>query len=175
MSVMSEWLPFVGFVKRVLYYGNRHYLSNIFLCTEDWGILSMKNYTKERKGIIFQRATNVSASVSKVDDFSYRFTVRFRHLAPSIMSLSFYEDYAVFLVKGERDPNFIPKTESSQENTKYLQCCCYLFGHLGMYNNITAKQVEGILPNLYDVEYSGVQIVRECKKTEEIPISEIWE
>lgn len=172
---MSEWLPFVGFVKRVLYVGDKRSLGNFYPCTEDWNILSMKNYTKESKGVIFQRATNVSASVSKVDDFSYRFTVRFRHLALSLNPQSFYEDYAVFLVKGERDPNFISEKTFSEEDTRYLQGCLYLFGHPGMYNNITAKQVEGTLPNLYDVEYSGVQLVRECKKVENVPIGAIWE
>ena len=173
---MSEWLPFVGFVKRVLYTGGRDSLDNFFLCTEDWRLLSMKNYTKKSKGIILQRATNVSASVTKVDDFSYRFTVRFRHLLPfGDFGMFKYEDYAVFLIKAMHDTNFISETESSTENTKYLQGQCYLFGHLGMYNNIAVKPVECRLPNLYDVEYSGVQLLRECKKIEQVLISEIWE
>ncbi len=173
---MSEWLPFVGLVKRVLYTGGRDSLDNFFLCTEDWRILSMTSYTKKSKGIILQRATNVSASVTKVDDFSYRFTVRFRLLLPfGEFGMFKYEDYAVFLIKAMSDPNFITKTEFSEENTRYLQGQYYLFGHPGMYNNIAVKPVECRLSNLYDVEYSGVQLLRECKKIEQVPIGEIWE
>lgn len=172
---MSEWLPFVGFAKEVRYKKNFWEPHNDALKSYEQS-LSMRK--KERKDLIFQRATNVSASVSKVDDFSYRFTVRFRHLIPHFVTSDFrYEDYAVFLVKGTDEPNFLrSENESEARNTHYLLGDFYLFGYPGMYNNITAKQVEGTLPNLYDVEYSGVQVVRECVTNEDgISISRIWQ
>lgn len=173
---MSEWLPFVGLVKEVRYYKKNTWKAYNSAITEYEQALSLLE--KTRKDVIFQRATNVSASVSKVDDFSYRFTVRFRHLIPRFVTSDFrYEDYAVFLVKGTYEPNFFRgKTESEAKNKYYLLGNFYLFGYPGMYNNITAKQVEGTLPNLYDVEYSGVQVMRECLEgSGGILISRIWQ
>ena len=156
---MSEWLPFVGFTKYVGYNNTKFW----YPMSAEYEVYNMSSYTEDKKEYIFQRATNVSASVSKVDDFSYRFTVRFRHLIPRFVTSDFrYEDYALFLVKGRLDPNFYPPTMYKPRNNHILFGNCYLFGHPGMYNNITAKQVEGTLPDLYDVEYSGVQVVREC-------------
>ena len=173
---MSEWLPFVGFTKEVRYDEKNSWRAYNSEKSEYEQALSLLE--KTRKDVIFQRATNVSASVSKVDDFSYRFTVRFRHLIPRFVTSDFrYEDYAIFLVKGTYEPNFFRgKTESDATNKNYLLGDFYLFGYPGMYNNITAKQVEGTLHNLYDVEYSGVQVVRECfEKSGGILISRIWQ
>lgn len=169
---MSEWLPFVGLAKYVKYKED-----NRWFATNAKSEYRPFTYSEGNNDVIFQRATNVSASVSKVDDFSYRFTVRFRHLEPDCVIGSLqHEDYAIFLAKGTRNPNFFfETTEQKAEPDNYENLCCrlYLFGYPGMYNNITVKQVEGIFPLLYDVEYSGVQIIRECATETRIPIEEI--
>lgn len=165
---MSEWLPFVGFTKEVHYYSG--FEPGWYPGRNGPGVKNFSDFRKPDVRLIFQQATNVSASVSKVDDFSYRFTVKFRHINGDEVKID-YKKYAVFLIKvGEYRYDSPYEIERNKEAFWGLG---FLFGFPGMYNEITVKQVEGLLPNLYDVEFSGVQYVRECRSLGRIFISDI--
>jgi len=176
---MSEWLPFVGFADRVVFNRNVYDLGTTAWYPVDILWRSEEDFRRISEFPVvcpfarFWRATNVSASVSKVDDFSYRFTVRFR--IGKGFSVSFYEDFSIYLAKRCTEPNFRTDYDDHlKENKEYLEADFYLFGYRGLYDKIMVKQVDGVVSNLFDVEFSGVQVMQECVlRKEKIQLSAI--
>ena len=165
---MSEWLPFVGLVEQVIFNESVVGLGNTmwYPVPDGWEQGSFIQRLSDTELIshlmLVYNATNVSASVSKVDDYSYRFTVRFRVADINQSGASIFRSYAVVLAKRRTEPNFRTDYDDIKKNNNYLEADFYLFGYPRLYDKFIVKQVDGIIPNLLDFEYSGVQVMQEC-------------
>lgn len=158
---MSEWLPFVGLAFSVVF--EQHETGNWYIEGRNGGKLNFADPKLTTKSDRLIHAWGVNASVRRVDDFSFRYSLKFRidvDLSYGTL-LSSIPYYPVVLAKNANDFTFYSLKDGYKQN-KNLSLDLYTFGTRSKnFDRTTVRQCNPLIPSHYEVESTGLQMVEQ--------------
>lgn len=158
---MSEWLPFVGLAFSVVF--EQHETGNWYIEGSNGGKLNFADPKLTTKSDRLIHAWGVNASVRRVDDFSFRYSLKFRidvdlSYGTLLMSIPYYP---VVLAKSANErPFYFYREDNKNNNNIYLDL--YTFGTRSKsFDRTTVRQCNPLIPSHYEVESTGLQMVEQ--------------
>lgn len=170
---MSEWLPFVGLAFSVVF--EQHETGNWYI-ERNGGKLDFEDPKLAVRDSLVH-AWGVNASVRRVDDFSFRYSLKYR-IDVSTSDTDWFVVSApyrqVVLAKCVAETNFWFHNENSKRD-KYFYLDLYTFGTSSKsYERTTVRQCNPLVPSHYEVESTGLQMVEQLVwRKVKVPISSI--
>lgn len=174
---MSEWLPFVGLAYFVAF--EQHEKGNWYIQGNNGGKLNFEDPKLSKNSNRLIPAWGVNASVRRVDEFSFRYSLKYRidideNYKGLLASIPYLQ---VVLAKSASDFTFFSIKEGNNhyKQDKNLFLDLYTFGTRNKNSErTTVRQCNPLLPTHYEVESTGLQMVEQLVWREvKVPIDSI--
>ena len=159
---MSEWLPFVGLAFSVVYEESTE--GNWYIKGKNGEKLNFADPKLKKNSDRLIHAWGINASVRRVDDFSFRYSLKFRidvdlNYRSLLLSIPYYQ---VVLAKSANDTPFLFYGKNYNNNTKDIFLDLYTFGTSSkIFDRTTVRQCNPLIPSHYEVESTGLQMVEQ--------------
>jgi hypothetical protein len=161
---MSEWLPYVGLAYFVVF--KQHEKGNWYIEGNNGGKLNFEDPKLSKNSNRLIPAWGVNASVRRVDDFSFRYSLKYRididkNYTGILASIPYLQ---VVLAKSASDLTFFSIKEGNNhyKQDKNLLLDLYTFGTRNKSSErTTVRQCNPLLPTHYEVESTGLQMVEQ--------------
>lgn len=161
---MSEWLPFVGLAYFVVF--EQHETGNWYIEGNNGKPLDFADPNLKKNSDRLIHAWGVSASVRRVDDFSFRYSLKYRiDIDENYKGLLAIIPYLqVVLAKSASDFTFYSFRNGDKHYKQDKNLCLdlYTFGTRNKNSErTTVRQCNPLIPTHYEVESTGLQMVEQ--------------